>query len=99
MTDEESIAIALEILLKNVQPGTAVNPGDVARVRRAFESSGAVCHSAPFGLFCTASRAQLARLFGAASASVGPGDSLPVPAGLADVVERITIPRKPEFFP
>lgn len=97
MSDEESVA--LEVLLKNVEPGTTANPGDLARVRRAFESSGAVCHAVPFGLVCMASRDQIARLFGPASASVGPGDSLPVPAALADVVEQITVPRRPEFFP
>src|SRR5262249_30160541 len=97
MSDEERIA--LEIVLKNAQPGAAPNPGDVAQVRRAVEASGAVCLAVPFGLVCTATRAQLAQLFGGASASVAPGDALAVPAGLADVVEQITFPRKPEFFP
>jgi len=66
------------------------DPAVVERLRRDFGAQGMLCYATSFGLVCTGRREVVGRILPGAMAAA-PGASLPVPEGMADVIEQIMV--------
>ena len=84
------------------------DPGEIERCRRWFAERGLTAHSTDFGLVCAGSKADVEATFSVklVAASGLPGTppltaqgAFTAPAELADVIDSITLPGRPEFFP
>jgi hypothetical protein len=104
---DENERITVEILLRTADGKSldassirrGPDPKALRRVRELMMAHGIECHELPFGVACTAARPKLALVIGPAVLQARPGDSLPCPSALADIVDQITVPAEPEFFP
>ena len=84
------------------------DPGDVERCRRWFANRGLSAHATDFGVVCSGPKAAIEEIFGVKLLAADAGFGMPPfiaepalapPAELAELIEAVTIPGRPEFFP
>lgn len=88
--------------------GGRPSPGDLERCRRWFAEKGLVSYSSDFSVVCTGQKELIEKIFqttlttragqpGKSSISAKPSPT--PPAELANLIESICFPVRPEFFP
>jgi hypothetical protein len=88
--------LVLEIIARRPAPPGAPTEADL---RSTLFSHGITCHPVSFGMVCRGERSRLAQVFGSQALDARPGDSLRAPDPYADLIEQITVPVAPDFFP
>lgn len=82
-------------------------PEDIGRCQRWFAARGVEAHETAFGLSCSAPRKLFESVFGVALQGPDGAEASDVPkivghleppAAIADLVEQVTLTRRPEFF-
>ena len=84
------------------------DPGEIERCRRWFAERGLTARSTDFGLVCAGPKAVVEATFGVKLVAAGGPPGTPpfstqgafaAPAELADAIDSITLPGRPEFVP
>ncbi len=84
------------------------NPGDIERSRRWFAARGLNAYATEFGVVCSGPKALVEEVFRTKLMGGCGGSGMPVfqakasltpPDELAELIDSITLPGRPEFFP